>query len=46
MTYGLAFWGNFYHSNTVFKLQKRIIRIMVWFIDSHEENISKNKKYT
>jgi hypothetical protein len=29
MTYGLVFWGNSYHSNTVFKLQKRIIRIMV-----------------
>jgi hypothetical protein len=25
----LVFWGNSYHSNTVFKLQKRIIRIMV-----------------
>jgi hypothetical protein len=29
MTYGLLFWGNSYHSNTVFELQKRIIRIMV-----------------
>jgi hypothetical protein len=29
MTYGLVFWGNRYHSNTVFKLQKRIIRTMV-----------------
>jgi hypothetical protein len=29
MTYGLVFWGNCYHSNTVFKLQKRIIRTMV-----------------
>jgi hypothetical protein len=29
MTYGLVFWGNSYHSDTVFKLQKRIIRIMV-----------------
>jgi hypothetical protein len=29
MTYRLVFWGNSYHSNTVFKLQKRIIRIMV-----------------
>jgi hypothetical protein len=25
MTYGLVFWGNSYHSNTVFKLQKKII---------------------
>jgi hypothetical protein len=29
MTYGFIFWGNPYHSNTVFKLQKRIVRIMV-----------------
>jgi hypothetical protein len=29
MSYGLVFWGNSYHSNTVFKVQKRIIRIMV-----------------
>jgi hypothetical protein len=29
MTYGLVIWGSSYHSNTVFKLQKRIIRIMV-----------------
>jgi hypothetical protein len=29
MTYGLVFWGSSYHSNRVFKLQKRIIRIMV-----------------
>jgi hypothetical protein len=27
MTYGLVFWGNSYHSNTVLKLQKRIIRV-------------------
>jgi hypothetical protein len=29
MTYRLIFWGHSCHSNTVFKLQKRIIRIMV-----------------
>jgi hypothetical protein len=29
MTYRLTFWGNSYNSNTVLKLQKRIIRIMV-----------------
>jgi hypothetical protein len=34
LTYGLVFWGNSYHSNTVFKLQKRII--------SHVGNISEN----
>jgi hypothetical protein len=28
MTYVLVFWGNSYHTNTVFKLQKGIIRIM------------------
>jgi hypothetical protein len=42
MTYGLVFWGNSYHSNTVFKLQKRIIRIMVGIRESREENISEN----
>jgi hypothetical protein len=40
MTYGLVFWGNSYHSNTVFTLQKRIIRIMVGIRDSHAENIA------
>jgi hypothetical protein len=29
MSYGLVFWGNSYHHNTVFTLHKRIIRIMV-----------------
>jgi hypothetical protein len=33
MTYRLVFWGNSYHKNTVFKLQKRIIRIMVGIRD-------------
>jgi hypothetical protein len=33
MTYGLAFWGNSHYSNSVFKLQKRIIRIMVGIRD-------------
>jgi hypothetical protein len=42
MTYGLVFCGNSYHSNTVFKLQKRIIRIMVGITESHAENISEN----
>jgi hypothetical protein len=35
MTYGLVFWSNSYYSNTVFKLQKRVIRIMVGIRDSH-----------
>jgi hypothetical protein len=30
MTYRLIFWDNFYHSHTVFKVQKKINRIMVW----------------
>jgi hypothetical protein len=42
MTYGLAFWANSYQSNTVFKLQKRIIKIMVGIRDSHAKNISGN----
>jgi hypothetical protein len=33
MTYGLVFCGNSYHGNTVFKLQKEIIRIMVGIRD-------------
>jgi hypothetical protein len=33
MTYGLVFWGNYYHSNRVFKLQKVIIRIMMGIRD-------------
>jgi hypothetical protein len=43
MAYGLVFWGNSYHSNTVFKLQKRTLEL--WWgleIESHAENISGN----
>jgi hypothetical protein len=29
MTYGLIFWGNSSHSGNIFKLQKRIIRIIM-----------------
>ena len=29
MTYGLIFWGNSHHSNIIFRLQKRIIKIIV-----------------
>jgi len=29
MTYGLIFWGNFHHSNIIFRLQKRTIRIIL-----------------
>lgn len=28
MSYGIIFWGNSHHSNNVFKIQKRIIRII------------------
>jgi hypothetical protein len=42
MTYGLVFWGNYYNSKRVFKLQKRIIRIMVGIRDSHAEKILEN----
>jgi hypothetical protein len=34
LTYELVFWNNSYHSNRVFKLKKRIIRIMVGIRDS------------
>jgi hypothetical protein len=33
MSYGLVFWGNSYRSNTVFKLKKIIIRIMMGIRD-------------
>ena len=29
MTYGLIFWRNSHHSNVIFRLQKRVIRIIV-----------------
>jgi len=29
MTYGLIFWENSHHSNIIFRLQKRIIRIII-----------------
>jgi len=29
LTYGIIFWGNSHYSNAIFKMQKRIIRIMV-----------------
>jgi hypothetical protein len=45
MTYGLIFWDDSYHSNTVFKLQKRIVRIIPGIRDSHKKNISENYKY-
>jgi len=33
MTYGLIFRGNSHHSNIIFRLQKRIIRIIVGIIE-------------
>jgi hypothetical protein len=29
MTYGMPFWGNFPHRTKIFKMQKRIIKIMM-----------------
>jgi hypothetical protein len=29
LTYGMIFWGNTTHSNVIFRIQKRIVRIMV-----------------
>jgi len=29
ISYGIIFWGNSTYSNTIFKLQKRVIRIMM-----------------
>ena len=28
ISYGIIFWGNSHHSNSIFKIQKRIIRII------------------
>ena len=41
VTYGLIFWGNSHYSNIIFRLQKRIIRIIVRIRgrDFHVENI-------
>jgi hypothetical protein len=29
MTYGLEFWGNLWHSNIIFRLQKKVVRIIM-----------------
>jgi len=48
MTYGLIFWGNSHHSNIIFRLQKRIIRIIVGIRgrDSCREHFKKLKILT
>jgi len=28
MSYGIIFWGNSWHSSIIFRLQKKVIRIM------------------
>jgi hypothetical protein len=28
MSYGIIFWGNLWHSSIIFRLQKKVIRIM------------------
>jgi hypothetical protein len=45
MTYALIFWGNSHYSNTVFRLQNRIIRIIVGIRgrDSCREHVKKLK---
>jgi len=45
MTYGLIFWGNSHYSNIIFRLQKRIIRIIVGISgrDSCREHFKKLK---
>jgi hypothetical protein len=43
MTYGLVFWGNSYHSNTVLNCKRELVEL--WWgldIESHAENISGN----
>jgi hypothetical protein len=46
MTYGLIFWGNSHYSNIIFRLQKRMIRIIVGIRvrDSCREHFKKLKK--
>jgi len=48
MTYGLIFWGNSHYSNIIFRLQKRIIRIIVEIRgrDSCREHFKKLKILT
>jgi hypothetical protein len=29
MSYGIVFWGNYIHSDQIFKIQKRIVRIIM-----------------
>jgi len=45
MTYGLIFWGNSHYSSIIFRLQKRIIRIIVGIRgrDSCREHFKKLK---
>jgi hypothetical protein len=45
MTYGLIFWGNFHYSGIIFRLQKRIIRIILGIRgrDSCREHFKKLK---
>jgi len=31
MSYGIMFWGNFSHSSVIFKMQKRVIRIIMGY---------------
>jgi hypothetical protein len=29
MSYDIIFWGNYFHSNNIFNLQKRVIRVII-----------------
>ena len=31
MSYGIMFWGNSSHSSVIFKIQKRVITIIMWY---------------
>jgi hypothetical protein len=35
MSYGIIFWGNSTHSNQIFKIQKRIVRIITKALVKH-----------
>jgi len=45
MTYGLIFWGNSHYSNTIFRMQKRAIRVIMGLRsrDSCREHFKKLK---
>jgi len=48
MSYGIMFWGNLPHSPVIFKIQKRVIRILmgIGYRESCRESFKKLKILT